>query len=74
MPQFGMAILAVEKELMTSVNAIRGESEVSIRNIESAYDFTFDRSCTEAIPHGISEVERSLGLYDLAVNRHRSAS
>lgn len=71
---FGLPILALEKELMTSVNAIRAESEAAIREIESAYDFKFDRGRTMVIPHGMSEMERSVGLYETAVQGHRNAS
>ena len=74
MSSFGLPMLALEKELMTSGDAIRVESEAVIREMESAHDFKFDRSHTEIMPHGISEVERSLGLYGLAAQRHRNAS
>lgn len=69
MSSFGLPMLALEKELMSSVDAIRAESETVIREIESDYDLKFDRGRTEVIPHGISEAERSLGLYDLVAQR-----
>jgi len=73
MSNFGLPMLALEKDLMTSVDAIRAENETVTREIESAYDFKFDRSRTDIVSHGTSEAERSLSLYDLAVQRHRNA-
>jgi hypothetical protein len=62
MSSFGLPMLALEKEIMTSVDAIRVESETVIREIESAYDFKFDRGRTAVIPQGISNVSDCFGL------------
>jgi hypothetical protein len=66
-------MLALERELMTSVAAIRAENEPVTLKIESSYEFKFDRARTQVIPHDMSEAERCLGLYDLAAQRHRNA-
>jgi hypothetical protein len=70
---FGIPMLALERELMTSVAAIRAENEPVTLKIESSYEFKFDRARTQVIPHDMSEAERCLGLYDLAAQRHRNA-
>ena len=55
MSRFGRPMLALEAELMTSVDAIRANSEAITQEIESVYDLKFDQDRTVVIPHGLSE-------------------
>jgi hypothetical protein len=64
-----LPMLALEKELMTLVDAIRAEGDAVIREIEAAYDFKFDRVRTEDIARAISDADWNLGLYDAATPR-----
>jgi len=73
MSTFGIPVLALERELMTSVAAIRAENDPAALKMESSYDLKLDRARTQIIPHDVSEAERCLELYEVAVQRYRNA-
>jgi hypothetical protein len=58
---------------MTSVAAIRAENDPAALKMESSYDLKLDRARTQIIPHDVSEAERCLELYEVAVQRYRNA-
>ncbi|MFZ2172153.1 MAG: glycosyltransferase [Methylococcaceae bacterium] len=54
MTSFGKPILALERELMTRVSAVRANSRAIVQEIESAYNFVFDINKIKVVPHGMA--------------------
>jgi glycosyltransferase involved in cell wall biosynthesis/GT2 family glycosyltransferase len=58
---FGNPMLQLETDLMTRSCAVRANSQAIVDEIERSYHFTFDKTKTRVVPHGMARRERKQG-------------